>query len=67
MKKFSGTRKFLHLVIYVISYIETGVCSQTMCFLIYKKWVCVHTAFENQVCVHPYFRNLEYAKIPQSL
>jgi hypothetical protein len=38
-----------------------------MYFLIYKKWVCPHIAFENQVCVHTYFRNLKYAKIPYSL
>jgi hypothetical protein len=51
-------------VIYVISYIETGVCSQTMYFLIYKKWVCPHTTFENQIYVHIYFINLKYEKCP---
>jgi hypothetical protein len=67
MQIFSATRNILHLVIYVISDIETGACSQTMYFLIYKKWVCPHTTFENQVCVHTYFRNLKYAKIAYSL
>jgi hypothetical protein len=29
--------------------------------------VCPHTTYKNQVCVHTYFRNLKYAKIPYSL
>jgi hypothetical protein len=62
LKFFSATRYHLHLVIYVISYIETWVCSQTLYFLIYKKWVCPHTTFENQVCVHTYFRKPQLCK-----
>jgi hypothetical protein len=42
MKKFEWNSYFFHLVIYVISYIEIGVCSQTVYFLIYIKRGYVH-------------------------